>query len=384
MIEEKGSVGIVEKKFFTFAEPPDEFVLESGKKLGPITLAYETYGELNENRTNAILLFHALSGDSHAAGKYSEDDKKTGWWDNLVGPGKAFDTDKFFVLCSNVIGGCQGSTGPSSINPQTGKPYGMSFPIITIRDMVTVQTHLLDHLGIKKVFAAAGGSMGGMQVLRFAVSYPERVAVSIPIATSAKSSPQSMGFSEVGRRAVMSDPNFNGGDYYGKEIPRNGLALARMVGHITYLSDESMQEKFGRKLRNKEKPSFKFDVDFEVQSYLRHKGDTFVDRFDPNSYLYITKAIDYFDLPIETGSLVKTFEKVKASHLVISFSADWLYPSYQSKEIVRALMLNGVDVTYCEIDSNYGHDAFLLDEGEISIVIKNYLDNNAKRMGILD
>lgn len=384
MREEKGSVGIVEKKFFTFAEPPDEFVLESGKKLGPITLAYETYGELNENRTNAILLFHALSGDSHAAGKYSGDDKKTGWWDNLVGPGKAFDTDKFFVLCSNVIGGCQGSTGPSSINPETGKPYGLSFPIITIRDMVTAQTHLLDHLGIKKVFATAGGSMGGMQVLRFAVSYPDRVEVSIPIATAAKSSPQSMGFSEVGRRAVMSDPNFNGGDYYGKEIPRNGLALARMVGHITYLSDESMQEKFGRKLRNKEKPSFKFDVDFEVQSYLRHKGDTFVDRFDPNSYLYITKAIDYFDLPIETGSLVKTFEKVKASHLVISFSADWLYPSYQSKEIVRALMLNGVDVTYCEIDSNYGHDAFLLDEGEISIVIKNYLDNSAKRLGILD
>ncbi|NIS76040.1 MAG: homoserine O-acetyltransferase [Deltaproteobacteria bacterium] len=384
MREEKGSVGIVEKKFFTFAEPPDEFVLESGKKLGPITLAYETYGELNENRTNAILLFHALSGDSHAAGKYSGDDKKTGWWDNLVGPGKAFDTDKFFVLCSNVIGGCQGSTGPSSINPETGKPYGLSFPIITIRDMVTAQTKLLDHLGIKKVFATAGGSMGGMQVLRFAVSYPDRVEVAIPIATAAKSSPQSMGFSEVGRRAVMSDPNFNGGDYYGKEIPRNGLALARMVGHITYLSDESMQEKFGRKLRNKEKPSFKFDVDFEVQSYLRHKGDTFVDRFDPNSYLYITKAIDYFDLPIETGSLVKTFEKVKASHLVISFSADWLYPSYQSKEIVRALMLNGVDVTYCEIDSNYGHDAFLLDEGEISIVIKNYLDNSAKRLGILD
>ncbi len=250
--------------------------------------------------------------------------------------------------------------------------------------MVTAQTKLLDHLGIKKVFATAGGSMGGMQVLRFAVSYPDRVEVAIPIATAAKSSPQSMGFSEVGRRAVMSDPNFNGGDYYGKEIPRNGLALARMVGHITYLSDESMQEKFGRKLRNKEKPSFKFDVDFEVQSYLRHKGDTFVDRFDPNSYLYITKAIDYFDLPIETGSLVKTFEKVKASHLVISFSADWLYPSYQSKEIVRALMLNGVDVTYCEIDSNYGHDAFLLDEGEISIVIKNYLDNSAKRLGILD
>lgn len=380
---DEGSAGVVEKKFFTFATPPNEFVLESGKKLGPITLAYETYGELNESRSNAILLLHALSGDSHAAGRYSETDKKVGWWDNVVGPGKAFDTDKYFVLCANVIGGCQGSTGPSSINPETNRPYGLSFPIITIRDMVTVQTHLLDHLGIDKVFAVAGGSMGGMQVLRFAVSFPERVELAIPIATAAKSSPQSMGFSEVGRRAVMSDPHFNGGDYYGKEIPRNGLALARMIGHITYLSDESMQEKFGRKLRNKDRPSFKFDVDFEVQSYLRYKGDTFVDRFDPNSYLYITKAIDYFDLTYDTGSLVKTFESVKASHLVISFSSDWLYPSYQSKEIVRALMLNGVDVTYCEIDSNYGHDAFLLDEGEISVVIKNYLDNNAKRLGII-
>ncbi len=380
----KGSVGIVEKKFFTFAYPPNEFVLESGKKLGPITLAYETYGKLNEERTNTILLFHALSGDSHAAGRYSEDDKKTGWWDNLVGPGKAFDTEKYFVVCANVIGGCQGSTGPSSINPETGKPYGLLFPIITVRDMVTAQMHLLDHLGIEKVFAAAGGSMGGMQVLRFAVSFPDRIEIAIPIATSARSSPQGMGFSEVGRRAVMSDPNFNGGDYYGGEIPRNGLALARMVGHITYLSDKSMQEKFGRKLRNKEKLSFEFDVEFEVQSYLRYKGDTFVDRFDPNSYLYITKAIDYFDLTVETGSLAKTFEKVKASHLVISFSADWLYPSYQSKEIVRALMLNGVDVTYCEIDSDYGHDAFLLDEGEISVVIKNYLDNNAKKLGILN
>lgn len=380
---DEGSVGVVEKKFFTFATPPNEFVLESGKKLGPITLAYETYGELNESRSNAILLLHALSGDSHAAGRYFETDKKVGWWDNVVGPGKAFDTDKYFVLCANVIGGCQGSTGPSSINPETNRPYGLSFPIITIRDMVTAQTHLLDHLGIDKVFAVAGGSMGGMQVLRFAVSFPERVELAIPIATAAKSSPQSMGFSEVGRRAVMSDPHFNGGDYYGKEIPRNGLALARMIGHITYLSDESMQEKFGRKLRNKDRPSFKFDVDFEVQSYLRYKGDTFVDRFDPNSYLYITKAIDYFDLTYDTGSLVKTFESVKASHLVISFSSDWLYPSYQSKEIVRALMLNGVDVTYCEIDSNYGHDAFLLDEGEISVVIKNYLDNNAKRLGII-
>ncbi len=384
MIVKKGSVGIVEKKFFTFAHPPNEFVLESGKKLGPITLAYETYGKLNEKRTNTILLFHALSGDSHAAGRYFEDDKKTGWWDNLVGPGKAFDTEKYFVVCANVIGGCQGSTGPSSINMETGKPYGLSFPIITVRDMVTAQMHLLDHLGIEKVFAAAGGSMGGMQVLRFAVSFPDRIEVAIPIATSARSSPQGMGFSEVGRRAVMSDPNFNGGDYYGGEVPRNGLALARMVGHITYLSDKSMQEKFGRKLRNKDKLSFEFDVDFEVQSYLRYKGDTFVDRFDPNSYLYITKAIDYFDLTVETGSLAKTFEKVKASHLVISFSADWLYPSYQSKEIVRALMLNGVDVTYCEIDSDYGHDAFLLDEGEISVVIKNYLDNNAKKLGILN
>ncbi len=382
MKSSEGSVGIVEKKFYTFAEPPNELELESGEKLGPITLAYETYGELNSEKSNAILILHALSGDSHAAGKYSETDKKPGWWDNVIGPGKAFDTRKYFIICSNVIGGCQGSTGPSSINPKTGRPYGLSFPIITVKDMVNAQTHLMDHLGIEKLFAVAGGSMGGMQALQWAVSYPERVHISIPIATTAKLSPQGIAFNEVGRVAIMMDPNFNGGDYYGKEIPRRGLALARMIGHITYLSDESMHEKFGRSLRGK-RPSFRFDVDFEVESYLHYKGDTFVDRFDANSYLYITKAIDYFDLSYGTGSLVDAFRDVKSSFLVISFKSDWLYPPYQAKEIVKALMVNGKDVTYCEIDSKYGHDAFLLDEGEMSQVIKNYLDHHARQLGIL-
>ncbi len=348
-----------------------------------MTLAYETYGELNQHRSNAILMLHALSGDSHAAGRYVATDRKPGWWDNVIGPGKAFDTDKYFVICSNVIGGCQGSTGPSSINPATGKPYGLSFPMITIKDMVDTQAKLLDYLGIDKLFAVAGGSMGGMQALQWAASYPERVELSIPIATTAKSSPQGIAFSEVGRVAIMSDPDFNGGDYYGKNIPKSGLSLARMIGHITYLSDESMHIKFGRALRGKNKPSFDFGVDFEVESYLHYQGDTFVDRFDANSYLYITKAIDFFDLSSESGSLAETFRGIDTRFLIIAFSSDWLYPIYQSKEIVRALMVNGIDVTYCEIDSKYGHDAFLLDEGEMSTVIKNYLDNHAKILGVI-
>ncbi len=379
----EGSVGIVKKHYFTFGEPPEEFILECGHRLGPVTLAYETYGELNQDKSNAILMLHALSGDSHAAGRYATTDRKPGWWDNVIGPGKAFDTDKYFIISSNVIGGCQGSTGPSSVNPATGKPYGLSFPMITLKDMVDTQAKLLDHMGIDRLFAVAGGSMGGMQALQWAVSYPERVELSIPIATTAKSSPQGIAFSEVGRVAIMSDPDFNGGDYYGKNIPRNGLSLARMIGHITYLSDESMHIKFGRALKGKSKPSFNFGVDFEVESYLHYQGDTFVDRFDANSYLYITKAIDYFDLSSESGSLAETFRGNDTRFLIIAFSSDWLYPIYQAKEIVRALMANGIDVTYCEIDSKYGHDAFLLDEGEMSTVIKNYLDNHAKILGVI-
>jgi homoserine O-acetyltransferase len=380
----EGSVGIVKKQFFTFAEPPDVFSLECGSSLGPVTLAYETYGELNRDKSNGILILHALSGDSHAAGRYSGEERKPGWWDNVIGPGKAFDTEKYFVISSNVIGGCQGSTGPSSINPDTGKPYGLSFPMITIKDMVDIQAELIKHLGIEKLLAVSGGSMGGMQALQWAASYPERVELSIPIATTAKSSPQGIAFSEVGRVAIMSDPDFNGGDYYGKNIPKKGLSLARMIGHITYLSDESMHIKFGRAFKGKDRPSFQFGVDFEVESYLHYQGDTFVNRFDANSYLYITKAIDYFDLSTETGSLSEAFKGVDTSFLIIAFTSDWLYPVYQGKEIVRGLMINGIDVTYCQIDSKYGHDAFLLDEGEMSTVIKNYLDNHAKILGIIE
>ena len=380
--KETGSVGLVKKQFYTFCEPPHEMELASGAKLGPITLAYETYGRLNHDKSNAILILHALSGDSHAAGKYAESDKNPGWWDNTIGPGKAFDTDKYFVLCSNVIGGCQGSTGPVSINPATGKEYGLSFPMITVHDMVRAQIRLIDHLGIDRLLAVTGGSMGGMQALRWAVSYPDRVIAAIPIATTSKLSPQGIAFNEVGRVAIMADPNFNGGDYYGKAVPREGLALARMIGHITYLSDDSMHEKFGRKLRGKKSFGYNFNVDFEVESYLRYKGDTFVHRFDANSYLYITKAIDYFDLSLPGGSLVKAVEGVKAKFLIISFKSDWLYPPYQAREIVKALMINGVDVTYCEIDSRYGHDAFLLDEGEMSKILTNFLANVAEKSGI--
>ena len=374
--------GLARKKFFTFCEPPHELVLEGGGRLGPVTIAYETYGRLNKDKTNALLILHALSGDSHAAGKYSADDPKPGWWDNMIGPGKAFDTDKFYVICSNVVGGCQGSTGPSSANPATGKPYALSFPVITVSDMVQAQRHLVDHLGIDRLFAVVGGSMGGMQALQWAVSFPDRVLASIPIATTSKHSPQQIAFNQVGRAAIMADPNFHDGDYYGGEVPKDGLALARMVGHITYLSDDSMHEKFGRRLRGKKTLGFSFNLDFEVETYLRYKGDAFVSRFDANSYLYITKAIDYFDLSLPSGSLVKALEKVKSKFLVISFKSDWLYPPYQSKEIVKALMVNGVDITYCEIDSRYGHDAFLMDEREMPKILRNFLENVAVRNGI--
>jgi len=296
----------VETQYYTFAHPPNELVLESGEKLGPITLAYETYGELNKDRTNAILILHALSGDAHVAG-YHKGDRKPGWWDNMVGPGKAFDTNKYFVICSNVIGGCKGSTGPSSINPATGKPYGLDFPVITIRDMVNAQRYLIDYLGIEKLLCVAGGSMGGMQALQWTVSYPERVRSAIPIATASRNKAMQIAFNEVGRQAIMSDPNWNRGDYYGKTPPNTGLAIARMVGHITYLSETSMEQKFGRRLRQKEKYGYDFSIDFEVESYLHYQGLSFTQRFDANSYLYITKAIDYFDLANGYGSLFEAF-----------------------------------------------------------------------------
>ncbi|MFA5276524.1 MAG: homoserine O-acetyltransferase [Candidatus Omnitrophota bacterium] len=363
------SVGIVKQEYFTFAEGLDGLKLDSGQSLGPITLCYETYGELNADKSNAILVEHALSGDAHAAG-FHDGDKDPGWWDVLIGPNKALDTNKYFVICSNVIGGCRGSTGPSSINPKTSKYYGLDFPVITIADMVRAQKQLIDHLGIKKLLCVIGGSMGGMQVLQWVATYPKHVQSAIPIAATLKHSPQQIAFDEVGRQAVMADPEWNEGDYYGKAKPERGLAVARMIGHITYMSDKSMEEKFSRRLKAKDY-SFKFSTDFEVEGYLKYRGDNFVKRFDANAYLYLTKALDYFDL---SGSkLIPKDKDIDVRFLVISFKSDWLYPSYQSQEIARQLKLRGQDATYCEINSTYGHDAFLLEVEEETHLIKHFL-----------
>jgi homoserine O-acetyltransferase len=374
------SVGLVRTQSFTFAEPPDEMELECGQKLGPITLAYETYGQLAPQRDNAILIAHALSGDAHAAGWHSTDDKKPGWWDIVIGPGKAFDTTRYFVICSNIIGGCKGSTGPSSINPATGRPWGLTFPMVTISDMVRTQKALLEHLGVRRLLSVSGGSMGGSQVLEWAVRYPDCVASAIPIATSARLSAQGIAFNEVGRQAIMADPNWAGGDYYGKDPPAAGLAIARMIGHITYLSDQQMHAKFGRRLQDRKSFGYDFQTDFQVESYLRYQGDSFVRRFDANSYLYISKAMDYFDLPARYGSLVKAFEGVQAAFLVISISSDWLYPTYQSKEIVKALKANLVPTTFVELDSPYGHDAFLLPNPQLSEAVSGFLSNVLRRL----
>lgn len=366
---ESSPLGFSETKFFTF----DSLQLESGEILSPVTIAYETYGELNKSKDNAILICHALTGDAHAAG-ISKETGKLGWWEIMIGPDKPFDTNKYFVICSNVIGGCKGSTGPGSINPKTGKPYGMSFPVVTIKDMVNAQAKLIDYLGIESLFCVAGGSMGGMQVLQWVYSYPERVKTAIPIATTLRHTAQQIAFNEVGRRAIMNDPEWMGGDYYGQTFPANGLAVARMIGHITYMSDLSMKEKFGRKLRNKEKFGYDFEAEFEVEQYLRYRGETFVHRFDANSYLYITKAIDYFDLG-DNKDLIKKFYNLKTKFLVISYSHDWLYPPYQSREIVKVLKYAWVDVTYCEISSTYGHDAFLIKNQEQEHLVTHFLNN---------
>ena len=347
--------------------------LECGRSFGPITLAFETYGELSPAKDNAILILHALSGDAHAAGFDHPHERQPGWWDIMIGPGKAFDTRKYFVICSNVIGGCKGSTGPSSIDPQTGRPYALNFPLVTIHDMVNAQRVLIDHLGIDQLLCVVGGSMGGMQALQWVVSYPERVRLAIPIATTSKLSSQGIAFNEVGRQAIQSDPHWKEGDYYGKSIPRRGLAIARMIGHITYLSEKSMHQKFGRKLQDKTAYGYDFRTDFQVESYLRHKGDHFVDRFDANSYLYISKAMDYFDLAQPSGNLGQAFANVKARFLVISFSSDWLFPSYQSKEIVSACRRVGAEAIYTEIQTDYGHDAFLLESEQLTSLITNFL-----------
>ncbi len=367
---------VVETKFARFAALP----LDSGSVIEPVEVAYETYGTLNASRSNAILIEHAFSGDAHAAFESAETGQPGGW-DNMIGPGKAFDTDKYFVVCSNVLGGCRGTTGPSSINLATGCPYAMSFPVITIGDMVRLQKMLVDWLGIKRLLAVTGGSMGGMQALAWAVAYPEQVASVIPIASTSRHSAQQIAFNEVGRQAIMSDPDWRDGDYYGRTKPARGLAVARMVGHITYMSDASMREKFGRRLRGKDGFGFDFSVDFEVESYLRYRGSQFVDRFDANSYLYITKAMDYFDLSAGYGSLGAALEPSPARYLVMSFTSDWLYPSYQSRDVVRALRSRNKDVAYCELTSNYGHDAFLVDVAEETELVRGFLASTYGEMG---
>ena len=374
MADNKDTSLLVEKKYFTFAEPPDEMVLDSGARLGPITLAYETLGTLNEDKTNGVLILHACSGDSHVAGYYSGNDKRPGWWDNMVGPGKPVDTDRYFVICSNILGSCMGSTGPSSINFKTGRPFGFDFPMVTIKDMVRAQKHLIEHLGIKKIMSIMGGSVGGMQVLRWCVDYPEMVRSAIPIATTIRHSAQAIAFNEVARQAIMTDPNWRGGNYYDGQGPDHGLAVARMIGHVTYLSDESMRSKFGRRLQNRAALSYDFNGDFEVESYLRYQGTKFVARFDANSLLYITKASDYFDLERDEGNLLVHDNLSGVRFLVISFTSDWLYPTYQSRAIVAALKKNGSDVSFCEIDSRWGHDAFLMQNEQMDKLISGFLD----------
>ena len=370
------SVGIVEKKLFTFAQPPKEMTLENGSILGPVTLAYETYGDLNPDRSNAVLIMHALSGDSHVAGYYSNDDAKPGWWEIMVGPGKGIDTNKYFVVCSNILGSCMGSTGPGSINPKSGNPFGLDFPVVTIGDMVTAQKALIDRLGIESVLAVVGGSIGGLQVLEWCLRYSDMVVSAIPLATTPKHSALTIAFNEVARQAIMADPNWNNGDYYNGAKPDLGLAVARMIGHITYLSDESMRHKFGRRLQDRSDFSFNFDADFQVESYLRYQGSKFVERFDANSFLYITKAADYFDLTrqYDSGSLFKAFSRATAKFLVVSFTSDWLYPTYQSKAMVKAMKKNGLDVSFCEIKADWGHDAFLLPNERLTALMKGFLE----------
>ncbi len=376
--DDSGSAGVVQTQFVTFDAPEQRLALEGGGELGPFTIAYETYGTLSPARDNAILVTHALSGDAHVAGLHSADDKRPGWWDMLIGPGKALDTDKYYVISSNVIGGCSGSTGPASPNPATGRAYGTDFPMITIADMVEAQTRLLDHLGVPRLLAAVGGSMGGMQVLEWAISHPERVHLAVPLATAARQPTQAIAFNEVGRQAIMADPNWRGGHYYDGPPPDKGLSVARMVGHITYLSDEAMQEKFGRRLRDMRDYSFTFSADFEVESYLRHQGLSFTNRFDANTYLYITRALDYFDLTRRHRSLVDAFRDVRARFLVMGFSSDWLHPPYQLKEIVSALRATHKHVSYYEVQSHYGHDAFLLEREKMEGVIAAFLASGAR------
>jgi homoserine O-acetyltransferase len=384
-----GEVGLVEPHDFVHSQP---FTFESGQVLPGFTLRYETCGRLNTARDNTVLVCHALSGDHHCAGIHALTDAKPGWWNNFIGPGKAVDTNHFHVLCANVLGGCQGSTGPSSVNPATGRPFGLAFPFVTIRDMVRAQKLLCDHLGLTSLYAVTGGSMGGMQVLQWGIEYPGFVRRLIPMAATARESAQTIAFDEVGRQAIMQDPDWNRGDYPKGGGPRVGLAIARMMAHITYLSDESMDEKFGRRRTSRavaRKPgdpgvaasstpppapaAYTFDVQFEVESYLRHQGESFINRFDANSYLYITRALDHFDLAAAYGSLEQAFANVEAETLSVAFTSDWLFPPDQNREIVLALLRAGKRASYAELSLKLGHDSFLLESEDLYTLVRSFL-----------
>jgi len=357
--------------------------LDSGIDIGPITVAYQTYGELNAERSNAILICHALTGD-HFVADIHPLTGKPGWWHEMVGPGRVLDTDRYFLICTNVLGGCMGTTGPKEINPATGQPWGLSFPGITIGDMVQVQARLLDHLGIERLFCVIGGSMGGMQVLEWAASFPHRVFAAVPIAASARHSAQNIAFHEVGRQAIIADPDWCGGDYLtqGRQ-PHRGLAVARMAAHITYLSEAALHRKFGRNLQDRKAVTYGFDADFQVESYLRHQGSTFVERFDANSYLYITRAMDYFDLAAEYGGvLANAFRGTRTRFCIISFTSDWLFPTPESRAIVHALNSVAANVSFVEVVSDKGHDAFLLDEPEFHATLSGFLDGAAEHRGL--
>ena len=408
---EPGEVGLVEPRDFVSTEP---FLFDSGQTLTGFTLRYETYGRLNASRDNVIVICHALSGDHHCAGIYSLADRKPGWWNNLIGPGKAVDTTRYLVICSNCLGGCQGSTGPSSIDPATGRTFGVKFPFVTVRDMVRAQKRLLDSLGVASLYAVIGGSMGGMQAVQWGIEYPKFVRRVLAMATTARESAQGIGFNEVGRQAIMQDPGWNHGDYPKNGGPRVGLAIARMMAHITYVSDASMDRKFGRRTV---KPRIKldsgdsraatveplatntpsasapasnsplaaastttnagaaytFDVQFEVESYLRYQGESFINRFDANSYLYITRAIDHFDLAAAYGSLEKAFASVEAETLVVGFTSDWLFPPEQNRAIALALLRAGKRASYAELDTDLGHDSFLLESEELYALVRGFL-----------
>jgi len=370
-----GEAGLVTARDFVCTQP---FTFKSGQVLPGFTLRYETYGELNATRDNAILVCHALSGDHHCAGVHSAEDRKPGWWNNLIGPGKAVDTTRFFVVCANVLGGCVGSSGPSSLDPATGRTYGISFPFVTILDMVRSQKLLLDHLGVASLHAVIGGSMGGMTALLFAIEFPLFTRRVLAMATTSRESAQAIAFNEVGRQAIMQDPDWNRGDYPKGGGPRVGLAIARMMAHITYVSDASMDRKFGRRKKNPANgETYNFDVQFEVESYLRHQGQAFINRFDANSYLYITRALDQFDLAHAYGSLEAAFAPVQAESLIVGFTSDWLFPPEQNRQIALALLRAGKPASYAELATDLGHDSFLLESEDLYALVRAFLERNS-------